>query len=264
MFDWIDLPYSVQHALGRGALNVKHTAWYYLIVVSVFFTAWLLLRRWPGRRARLQAAPVGGRQIGREILTTAGSILIIGNVMPLLFLLGFGQYTQYYREIDSRGWPYFFLSIFLMMVVQDTYFYWTHRLMHQRRLFKWFHLTHHRSTNPNPWSTYSIGPLEAVVDSLSSVMILMLIPATGLALVTFSWINMAYAVYTHLGYELYPRAWGNHWLGRWINTSVAHNTHHATARYNYGWYFLFWDRMMGTLEPKYSEDFQRRVTAQST
>jgi hypothetical protein len=53
-----------------------------------------------------------------------------------------------------------------------------------------------------------------------------------------------YAVYAHLGYELYPRGFGAHWFGRWINTSVAHNTHHAKARYNYGWYFLFWDRMM--------------------
>lgn len=257
MFDWNAIPFSVRQALRVGALNAKHTAWYYLIVVTVFFAAWLWWRYRPGRRARLQAAPVAGRQIRREILTTVGSIVIIGNVMPLLFFLGFGRYTQFYWDLESRNWPYFFLSIVLMMVVQDTYFYWTHRLMHQRRLFRWFHRTHHRSTNPNPWTTYSIGPLEAVVDSGASVAILMLVPVSGLALVTFSWINTAYAVYAHLGYELYPRGLGNHWLGRWINTSVAHNTHHAKARYNYGWYFLFWDRMMGTLDPKYSERYRQ-------
>lgn len=263
MLDWIDMPFAVRRLLTHGALNVRYTAWYYLIVVAVFFSAWLCWRRWPGRRARLQAAPVAGRQIGREMLTTVGSIMIIGSVMPLLFFIGFGRYTQYYYSVESRGWMYFFLSILLMMVIQDTYFYWTHRLMHQRRLFRWFHRTHHRSTNPNPWTTYSIGPLEAIVNSGASVLILVLIPTTGVALVTFSWINTAYAVYAHLGYELYPAGMGKHWLGRWINTSVAHNTHHAKARYNYGWYFLFWDRMMGTLEPKYAEHYLRRVTAQS-
>jgi sterol desaturase/sphingolipid hydroxylase (fatty acid hydroxylase superfamily) len=44
-------------------------------------------------------------------------------------------------------------------------------------------------------------------------------------------------------------------LGRWINTSVAHNAHHATARYNYSLYFLWWDRWMGTLDPGYDRSF---------
>lgn len=71
------------------------------------------------------------------------------------------------------------------------------------------------------------------------------------------WINTIYAVYTHLGYELFPRAMSKHWLGRWINTSTAHNTHHARGRYNYSWYFLFWDRMMGTLSPDYDEQYPK-------
>ena len=259
MFEyWHAIPFSVRDALSRGTLNARHTAWYYLVVVAVFFAAWLWWRHRPERRARLQATPVAAPQIRREILTTAASIIVISNVMPILFFLGFGRYTQYYRDVEERGWPYFFLSIVLMMVVQDTYFYWTHRLMHHRRLFRWFHRTHHRSTNPNPWTTYSVAPLEAVVASAVSVAILMLVPACGLALITFSWINTAYAVYTHLGYELYPRGFENHWLGRWINTSVAHNTHHAKARYNYSWYFLFWDRMMGTLDPNYAERFRQQ------
>lgn len=259
MLDW-QVPYSVQHAFGRAIVNVRHSAWFYLSVLAAFSLAWLCWRRWPGRRPRLQAKPVGHRQIGREMLTSVVSIFIISNVVPLLFLFGFGRYTHFYRHVDERGWFYFFVSIALMAAVQDTYFYWTHRLMHHRRLFRWFHRTHHRSTNPNPWTTYSIAPLEAVVDSLSGVLILALIPTTGLALLTFTWINTAYAVYAHLGYELLPAGTGQHWLGRWINTSVAHNDHHARAHYNYGWYFLFWDRMMGTLDPKYSEQFRQRVT----
>jgi len=129
--------------------------------------------------------------------------------------------------------------------------------MHHRRLFKWFHLTHHRSTHTNPWSTYSIHPLEALVDSGSGVLIMLILPLTSASVLTFSVINTVYAVYTHLGYELFPKEMSRHWLGRWINTSTAHNIHHARARYNFSWYFLFWDRMMGTLSPDYEQHYRK-------
>jgi sterol desaturase/sphingolipid hydroxylase (fatty acid hydroxylase superfamily) len=38
----------------------------------------------------------------------------------------------------------------------------------------------------------------------------------------------------------------------------AHNIHHAKARYNFSWYFLFWDRMMGTLSPDYEGQYRAK------
>lgn len=92
--------------------------------------------------------------------------------------------------------------------------------------------------------------------STGRVLILMLIPVNGLALFIFSWIHTTHAVYTHLDYELHPRGTKSHWLGRWINKSVAQNTHHAHNRYNFSWYLLFWDRAMGTLDPDYAARFR--------
>jgi sterol desaturase/sphingolipid hydroxylase (fatty acid hydroxylase superfamily) len=237
-------------------LNLERVALYYGLIAGAFFALWLWWRSRPGQRAPLQAAKIPPSQIRREMLTSIGSIIVFSIYLPLLFLIGLGEYTHFYPRIGEYGWPYFFLSILLAMFIQDTYFYWTHRLMHHRRLFRWFHRTHHRSSNTNPWSTYSINPLEAVVDSGASVLILLILPITGWALFIFTLINTIYAVYTHLGYELFPRALSRHWLGRWINTSTAHNVHHAKARYNFSWYFLFWDRMMGTLSPGYDEHYR--------
>jgi len=78
-----------------------------------------------------------------------------------------------------------------------------------------------------------------------------------LALILFQTVSTAINVYGHLGYEIYPRGTAGHWLGRWINTSVAHNFHHQTARHNYGFYFLFWDRLMGTNHPRYEQEYER-------
>ena len=44
-------------------------------------------------------------------------------------------------------------------------------------------------------------------------------------------------------------------VGKWINTSVNHNLHHQYFKGNYGLYFTFWDRMMGTIRNDYDQKF---------
>ena len=75
---------------------------------------------------------------------------------------------------------------------------------------------------------------------------------------------MVYNVYGRLGYEVYPKEFSRAWLGRWINTSVNHNQHHQFFNGNYGLYFLWWDRWMGTLRTDYDrqfDDVKNRVAA---
>ena len=72
--------------------------------------------------------------------------------------------TQVYEPINKYGYGYYFFSILLMIVLHDTYFYWTHRAMHWKPLFKWVHKTHHLSINPTPFAAYAFHPIEAVVE----------------------------------------------------------------------------------------------------
>ena len=234
----------------------------YFVVTGVFLALHWWLSLAAGSNAKLQSKPIAQSQVRRELLYSFISIVIFASFMPVLFALDLGQYMRFYKNVDTYGWPYFFVSIVLMMIIQDTYFYWTHRLMHRRALFRHVHRTHHLSSNPNPLSTYAIDPLEALINYGALLIILFLIPTTGLSLFIFSWLNVSYAVYAHLGYEIFPRSIAQHWCGRWINTSMAHNQHHANARYNFGWYFLFWDRMMGTLSPNYGAQPEAQALVQ--
>ena len=46
----------------------------------------------------------------------------------------------------------------------------------------------------------------------------------------------------------------------WITTTTHHDMHHGTSfNHNYGFYFTWWDRWMGTEHPRYREAF-REVT----
>ncbi|MHA4894836.1 sterol desaturase family protein [Pedobacter sp. PWIIR3] len=42
-----------------------------------------------------------------------------------------------------------------------------------------------------------------------------------------------------------------------MNTSIHHNLHHSKFKGNYGLYFRFWDRLMGTENPNYVKEYDR-------
>ncbi len=86
------------------------------------------------------------------------------------------------------------------------------------------------------------------------------IPVNKFHLIFFFLFQIVYNVYGHCGWELYPKGFNKHWFGKWINTSVNHNQHHQYFKGNYGLYFLFWDRMMGTIRPDYDEKFEEVKT----
>jgi len=229
----------------------------YLVFAGLAF--WIGYRPGGARRRKLQAAMPSAAQIRRELGYSAIAVAVFGAVSGLLAWLGALPHTLIYRDFGRHGAAWFVASIVLALVVHDAWFYWTHRLLHLRRIFPLIHRVHHLSTNPTPWTSYAFHPAESVVQALGVMLIVFVVPIHPLALLVFQTISTAVNVYGHSGYELYPSGWSRHPLGRWLNTSVAHNAHHATARHNYGLYFLWWDRWMGTLDP----DYDRRYDAAS-
>jgi uncharacterized protein (DUF2147 family) len=53
-----------------------------------------------------------------------------------------------------------------------------------------------------------------------------------------------------------PPGFTRHWLGRWFTTTVHHDLHHSEGRHNFGLYFTWWDRLMGTEHPDYHARFE--------
>ena len=206
---------------------------------------------------KLQPSMPTAAQLRREIAYSAVAVAVFGLINVVLVVLGALPHTLLYGNIARHGWMWFVLSIPVALMLHDTYFYWMHRLLHWRGVFGIVHRVHHLSINPTPWTAYSFHPIESMVQAGAVVLIIFVLPMHPLALIIFQTVSTAVNVYGHCGYELYPPHWSRHWLGRWINTSVAHNTHHATARYNYGLYFLFWDRWMGTLDPDYDRRYAK-------
>lgn len=227
---------------------------YLLVVGPMYLVFWKLLRRRMQHRRIQRVFPPRRRLIG-EFWWSMSTFAIFTAVGVTMFLLNQHGWTRLYRDIGERGWGYWALSIALMLVVHDAYFYWTHRFMHHKKVFRYFHRVHHLSFNPSPWAAFSFHPLEAVVEASIIYVIAFTIPFHPSALLVFLLIMTIMNGLGHLGYELYPRGFTRHWLGRWFNTSVHHNMHHHLVHCNYGLYFNWWDRLMGTNHATYHQTF---------
>lgn len=184
----------------------------------------------------------------REIKHSLLTILIFAGYGFLIFDSNFKKWTKIYDDFNEHGLVYFIFSIILAIAIHDTYFYFMHRAMHHKKLFKHVHLIHHKSTNPNPFSAYSFHPSEAVIEGAVILVIVFTIPIHKMAIAFFMLFMILFNIYGHLGYELIPKRISNSMIGRWINTATSHNLHHEKARNNYGLYFTFWDTLFNTLE----------------
>ncbi|MES2417206.1 MAG: sterol desaturase family protein [Bacteroidota bacterium] len=228
----------------------------YFTIAGIAFLLFYVLfsQRFSGIRIQKRLPKMSDHK--RDVFYSIITIIIFG-ALPVLFLENdkIRPHTLLYTNISDYGWVYFFLAFPLMILIHDAYFYWTHRIMHHPKLFRLFHLIHHKSTSPTPWTAYSFHPLEAVIETGIFVVIIFIMPFQQIHLAVFFTIVFVYNVYGHLGYELFPPKFHKTKIGKWVSTGTAHNMHHQYFKGNYGLYFLFWDRWMGTLRPEYDQKF---------
>lgn len=223
----------------------------YFLLASLAFIVFYWLFRQPFKRRKIQLRFPKLSDYGRDIGFSLLSMLIFSTVAYLCLIVWRPYNHLYYGQFGSiAAWKHL-LGFAWLFLLHDAWFYIIHRLMHQRWLFARVHLVHHLSTNPSPWTAYAFHPLEAVLEAGIIPLAAFLLPVHLYLFGLFMLFQIVYNVYGHLGYEFYPRWMARHWLGRWINTGVAHNQHHKHFKGNYGLYTLIWDRLFGTLRNDY-------------
>jgi sterol desaturase/sphingolipid hydroxylase (fatty acid hydroxylase superfamily) len=219
----------------------------------LWFTVHVLLR---GRLAhRVIAGWPSGRDVRRELAYSLSTVLVFAAIGAAVFALIIDGHVFVYGRPERYGWLWLLVSFPLMLLWHDTYFYWTHRLLHTPALFARVHGVHHRSRNPSPWAAYAFHPLEAVVHGLVTPLALLAVPLHWSVLLAFSVHQIARNAHGHLAIETMPRGFARHgFLGR-FTTTTHHHLHHETASGNYGLWFTWWDRWCGTERPDYLDRF---------
>lgn len=248
--------------VGEHFLNVIYfDGGRYLIAAGVLTLFLFVCQTWATNRRIQRKRKASPKDYRREILSSGRTILVFA-VTTLATLVG-REMGIIKLKLDDPALFTIAWQFTLMVVVHDAYFYWLHRAMHTKRLFNATHLHHHKSRTPTPWTAYSFASTEAFLEAAFVPLFLLItsqfgIAYAGFAILFYLWHQIIRNVMAHAGSELFPAGWVDNPLTSWISTTTHHDLHHSSG-HNYGFYFTWWDRMMGTEHPRYKEEFRKNA-----
>lgn len=211
---------------------------------------------------RIQTRRASRADLWREVrqsLWTIGVFAVVDLLTLALMVAGVITMAQGTPAVWTVAW-----QVIALILLHDTWFYWAHRAMHSKALFRLTHMTHHLSRTPTPFAAYSFATPEAVIEALVIPVMFLLIglvdPVAPAAALIFLAHQITRNALGHMGHEL---AWSGFtrspWTA-WLTTTTHHDLHHSEGRTNYGLYFAWWDRAMGTEHPRYHDRFEAVVT----
>uniref|UniRef100_A0A7S1SZN5 Fatty acid hydroxylase domain-containing protein n=1 Tax=Tetraselmis chuii TaxID=63592 RepID=A0A7S1SZN5_9CHLO len=219
---------------------------------------------WLTQPRPLQQQPRKRNDVMRDAFYSIGPLAVKAGYWKLIEELHAHDYGLMY-DTEVRTVPqilYAILTIVTLDYLHDAWFYWTHRLLHWRPLYKHVHYMHHQSTVPSAYTGYSFHLLEAALVFANEVILIFLFPI-------HTKLHRLYHIFTtaihnggHAGYELAPfipsleqLAWlilnGTGKQCKGLNTVMHHDMHHRYPTKHFSLYFTHWDRWCKTLHESY-------------
>lgn len=218
---------------------------YFIISGAYYYTTYVLFKKWLGSRI-LDKSHIAKSQIRSEIYYSVLSAIIFAVFGIGTYWLWYKGYTAVYEDLNAYPIWYLPISVFLVLFIQDTYYYWIHRWMHWPVVYRYFHKVHHNSVHTSVWTSFSFHPLETLLQAVILPLIVLWLPLHTYAILVILIIMTISATINHAGVEVYPKGKYGNWFGQLIIGATHHDVHHRKFLCNYGLYFTFWDRWMRT------------------
>ena len=178
-------------------------------------------------------------QLIDNMFWTIASGVTIWSALECLFWWAFAN--GYADLITFSSNPVWFVAIFFLIPIWESfYFYWMHRFLHTKFMYR-FHALHHRNTDIGPWSGLSMHPVEHAFY-FGSVLVHFAIASHPLHVIFHLFFYGLYAITTHTGFEglLFKNKKRLH-LG-----NFHHQIHHRYFECNYGTLDVPWDILFGS------------------
>lgn len=242
---------------------VGQTANYFIVVGLVFLLVWKVGARALASRRIPTRFDFSAAQVRREVLNTVVT-LAIGTVSAVSIMTMYKNGSTKLSTGDD--WTVLeSLGAFVgLLLFNDAWFYWWHRLLHHPTLFKFVHAVHHRSVDVNPFTSYSFHGVEGFILGAWSIPMALFVPMSVKVLMAAQVVGLANNVVSHLGYEMLPKWWVRVPPFKWTSSATFHSLHHSTFNGNYGLMTRFWDRLMGTEVASYEQVFVKRSEASTS
>jgi sterol desaturase/sphingolipid hydroxylase (fatty acid hydroxylase superfamily) len=228
---------------------------YFLYFGVSFLMLWLVLRpKIEHRKVQLKQR-ANPKQWFHEV---KWSMLAQVGFIAGLLLFGDGRSPGWLVQLDTQNIGILIVSSIVFVVIDDAWFYWTHRLLHaNQRLYRSVHKIHHRSVDTTPLTGLSFHPVESFIISIPLGVLPLFIGVQPNFLIVALLVSTFNNILGHNGFEWAPQWWDKVPVLRLKTPSIHHNLHHEKSRGNYALYFTYWDRWMGTE----FADYEARKTA---
>jgi sterol desaturase/sphingolipid hydroxylase (fatty acid hydroxylase superfamily) len=231
---------------------------YLFFTTAVFYVFWKILRPKIKHRQLYKNEP-SAKQIKNEIIGSTKTLAIWAVMtIPAFYIVKTGLSANKFGPLGP--WYESVLWLVVLLVIHDAYFYWSHRLLHHNLIFKKWHGYHHKSMEPSPFAIFSFDPAEAVISFSIGYLFLLFAPCHVLVTIVWFAIMVFYNLLGHLGFEMFPSWIVKNRITGVSNTSTHHAMHHKHFNCNFGLYFTYWDRLMGTEHPDYVETHAKMVS----
>ena len=181
---------------------------------------------------------------GKKYLFKHTSLFIFNVSLLIIFVfIGFYFFEEYI--ISSHLFESILVIIFELFIVllfDDTFFYFLHRLMHRNKfIYNKIHKIHHRANAPIPIDYIYVHPLEWMSGFIGPFIGILLLG--GVSIYSF-WLYLLvrnfHELLIHSGlksiYIKFP----------FYGTNEHHDLHHAKRDGNYASTFTFWDYFLKT------------------
>lgn len=217
---------------------------YHELVYFGAWTPWLLMDRFDYfKRWKIQPEKTASKEmVGKCLKKLLKSHVFIQLPMQLMFhyvapYFGFSLALPLPKSRDLL-WqiPTFF-------VIEDFYFYWIHRALHHKSVYRYVHKVHHEHTHPFGIAAEYSHPLETFFLGIGTLLGPLFFAKHMVTLWVWLFFRLMETVEDHSGYDV---PWNPTNLIPFWGGAVHHDFHHKTFAGPYSSVFTWCDWMFGT------------------
>jgi len=167
--------------------------------------------------------------------------------------MGLAYYFGAFHNMEFwNGWTSFLWMFLIHITVVEFLYYWLHRLLHVKWVYKMYHQYHHASINTEAKTCLSFE----IGERLSYTALFSTVPLLGYYMGAMSHVSLAAYFFWfdvnngggHINFEIFPDFFYSTPLGLFWYSASYHSIHHTRFKKNYSLFMPWPDLLFGTAD----------------
>jgi methylsterol monooxygenase len=183
------------------------------------------------------------------------SMIYLPLIVLLFYVVHFFQFYVPYSYDTMPSWYMMFPRMLFCLICEDTWHYWAHRALHDKRIYGRIHKLHHTFNIPFGLAAEYAHPIETIVLGVGFFISLPFV--CDHLFVFWCWLAVRMLQTTDVHSGFYFPYLNPLYLLPFYGGVRFHDFHHSYFNANYASTFTFWDWACGTDIPFWQAEEKR-------